>query len=197
MWAPELALSTDTCVASGNLAAPPRIVQAKGGNYRGKVSFTEPAADSVAAYRNAVDKLKVDDAAVKYQADAIAFMLPGMPQQVKAITGVSSVEDWGRWSDANLAPAVNIDYVAPLPPTFDLVLHAEPTAKTSVRQSRCAWATKSSSCRSASRTPPSPCASTTPAARKTSASRHRPRPNRRKAPAAALPRKNAASVWFR
>ncbi|UNK29942.1 phosphatidylglycerol--membrane-oligosaccharide glycerophosphotransferase [Serratia plymuthica] len=129
VWAPELALSTDTCVASGNLAAPPHIVQAKGGNYRGKVSFTEPAADSVAAYRNAVDKLKVDDAAVKYQADAIAFMLPGMPQQVKAITGVSSVEDWGRWSDANLAPAVNIDYVAPLPPTFDLVLRARAYGK--------------------------------------------------------------------
>lgn len=51
-------------------------------------------------------------------------MLPGLPEQVKAITGVSGVEEWGRWSDANLAPAVDIDYVDPLPKRFDLVLRA-------------------------------------------------------------------------
>ncbi|MBP1131149.1 phosphoglycerol transferase [Serratia sp. PL17] len=129
VWAPEMALSTETCVASGNLAAPPQIVQAKGGNYRGKVNFSGPEADSVAAYQRAIERLNVDDAAIKYQADAIAFMLPGMPEYVKAITGVSSVEDWGRWSDANLAPAVNIDYVAPLPPAFDLVLRARAYGK--------------------------------------------------------------------
>ena len=61
---------------------------------------------------------------MKYRADAIEFMLPGMPEQVKAITGVSAVEEWGRWSDANLALAVDIDYVDPLPKTFDLVLRA-------------------------------------------------------------------------
>ena len=61
---------------------------------------------------------------MKYQADSIEFMLPGLPEQVKAITGVSGVEEWGRWSDANLAPAVDIDYVDPLPKTFDLVLRA-------------------------------------------------------------------------
>jgi phosphoglycerol transferase len=83
----------------------------------------------VAAYQNAVERLKVDDAAVKYHADAIAFMLPGMPEQVKAITGVAAVEDWGRWSDANLAPTVNIDYVDPLPSAFDLVLRARAYGK--------------------------------------------------------------------
>jgi phosphoglycerol transferase len=129
VWSPELALSTDTCVASGSLAAPPHIVQAKGGSYRGKIDFKRPPNDSIAAYQSAVDKLKVDDAAVKYHADAIAFMLPGMPEQVKAITGVSSVEDWGRWSDANLAPTVNIDYVDPLPSAFDLVLRARAYGK--------------------------------------------------------------------
>jgi phosphoglycerol transferase len=51
-------------------------------------------------------------------------MLPGLPQQVKAITGVSGVESWGRWSDANVAPAVKIDYVEPLPANFNLVLRA-------------------------------------------------------------------------
>ncbi|MCY4802595.1 hypothetical protein OX000_34045, partial [Pseudomonas aeruginosa] len=31
------------------------------------------------------------------------------------------INQWGRWSDANLAPAVDIDYVDPLPKRFDLV----------------------------------------------------------------------------
>ena len=124
VWAPQLALSTDICVASGTLVSPPQIVQANGDRFRGKVSFTAPAADSVADYQNAVARLQVDDAAMKYRADSIEFMLPGMPEQVKAITGVSGVEEWGRWSDANLAPAVDIDYVDPLPKRFDLVLRA-------------------------------------------------------------------------
>ncbi|EMJ7586475.1 phosphatidylglycerol--membrane-oligosaccharide glycerophosphotransferase [Serratia marcescens] len=124
VWAPKLALSTDICVASGTLASPPQIVQASGDRFRGKVSFTAPAADSVADYQNAVARLQVDDAAMKYRADSIEFMLPGLPEQVKAITGVSGVEEWGRWSDANLAPAVDIDYVDPLPKRFDLVLRA-------------------------------------------------------------------------
>ncbi|CAI0737141.1 MULTISPECIES: phosphatidylglycerol--membrane-oligosaccharide glycerophosphotransferase [Serratia] len=129
VWAPKLALSTDICVASGTLASPPQIVRATGERFRGKVSFQSPAADSVAGYQDAIARLQVDDAAVKYQAEAIEFMLPGMPEQVKAITGVSGVEDWGRWSDANLAPAVDIDYVEPLPKTFDLVLRARAYGK--------------------------------------------------------------------
>ncbi|CAI0847362.1 phosphatidylglycerol--membrane-oligosaccharide glycerophosphotransferase [Serratia entomophila] len=129
VWAPQLALSTDTCVASGTLASPPQVVQATGSRYRGKVSFNSPAADSVAGYQNAVARLQVDDAAMKYRADAIEFMLPGMPEQVKSISGVSGVEDWGRWSDANLAPAVDIAYAEPLPKTFDLVLRARAYGK--------------------------------------------------------------------
>lgn len=40
VWAPQLALSTDICVASGTLVSPPQIVQASGERFRGKVSFT-------------------------------------------------------------------------------------------------------------------------------------------------------------
>jgi len=52
------------------------------------------------------------------------LLVPGLPEQVKAIAGVSAVENWGRWSDANLAPSVKIDYVKPLPTTFDVVIRA-------------------------------------------------------------------------
>ncbi len=124
VWAPELALNPGLCVASGNLGSRPAIVQATGAVYKGSVDFSKETAGSQQAYQETVKALNIDDAQTKYQSPAIAFMLPGLPQQVKAITGVSDVENWGRWSDANLAPAVTIDYVDPLPANFDVVLRA-------------------------------------------------------------------------
>ena len=124
VWAPELSLNTGLCVASGNLGAKPAIVQASGGVYKGSIDFTKEAAGSQQTYQETVKTLNIDDEQTKYQSPAIAFMLPGLPQQVKAITGVSTVESWGRWSDANIAPAVKIDYVDPLPASFDVVLRA-------------------------------------------------------------------------
>ncbi|GBU14366.1 OPG periplasmic biosynthetic phosphoglycerol transferases I and II [Enterobacterales bacterium] len=124
VWAPELSLNTGLCVASGNLGSKPTIVQATGGVYKGSVDFTKEAAGSQQIYQETVKTLNIDDEQTQYQSPAIAFMLPGLPQQVKAITGVSTVENWGRWSDANLAPAVKIDYIDPLPASFDVVLRA-------------------------------------------------------------------------
>ncbi len=123
VWAPELSLNTGLCVASGNLASKPQIVQASGAVYKGKVDF-EQTSGSQQVYQSTVDQLNIDDDATKYQSQAIVFMLPGLPQQVRAISGISNVEEWGRWSDANLAPAVKIDYVDPLPASFNLVLRA-------------------------------------------------------------------------
>jgi len=124
VWTPELALNTGLCVASGNLAAKPVIVQVGGGVYKGNVDFTKESAGSQEMYQKTVNALNIDDAQTRYQSPAIAFMLPGLPQQVKAISGLSDVENWGRWSDANVASAVKIDYVDPLPANFDVVLRA-------------------------------------------------------------------------
>ena len=152
-----------------HLVSPPQIVQANGDRFRGKVSFTAPAADSVADYQNAVARLQVDDAAMKYRADSIEFMLPGLPEQVKAITGVSGVEEWGRWSDANWRRrSTSITSIRCRSASIWCCAPA-PTATTSANRFRCASATKSASCRSANRTAPSPCASTTRAARRRSA----------------------------
>lgn len=124
IWAPELALNTGLCVVSGNLASKPVIAQISDGVYKGSVDFTKESTGSQNVYQETIKTLNIDDAQTKYQSPAIAFMLPGLPQQVKAITGVSGVENWGRWSDANVAPAVKIDYVEPLPANFNLVLRA-------------------------------------------------------------------------
>ncbi len=124
VWAPELSLNTGLCVASGNLGARPTIVQANGASFKGKVDFVKDMSGSNAIYPRTVKTLNIDDADTTYKSAAIAFMVPGLPEQVKAIAGVSAVENWGRWSDANLAPSVKIDYVKPLPTTFDVVIRA-------------------------------------------------------------------------
>ncbi|WP_413529709.1 phosphatidylglycerol--membrane-oligosaccharide glycerophosphotransferase [Rahnella inusitata] len=124
VWAPELSLNTGLCVASGNLGARPTIVQANGDSFKGKVDFVKDMSGSNAIYQQTVKTLNIDDADTTYKSAAIAFMVPGLPEQVKAIAGVSAVENWGRWSDANLAPSVKIDYVKPLPTTFDVVIRA-------------------------------------------------------------------------
>ncbi|PKE30153.1 phosphatidylglycerol--membrane-oligosaccharide glycerophosphotransferase [Rahnella sp. AA] len=129
VWAPELSLNTGLCVASGNLGAKPSIVQVSGETFKGKVDFSKDTSGSNAIYQKTLAALNIDDEATTYQSPSIAFMVPGLPEQVKAITGVSTVENWGRWSDANLAPAVKIDYVKPLPETFDVVIRARAYGK--------------------------------------------------------------------
>ncbi|WP_196222238.1 DUF7024 domain-containing protein [Burkholderia ubonensis] len=54
----------------------------------------------------------------------IDFTHPGWPRFVSALDGLSTPENWGRWTDANLAPAVKISFEAPLPKQFVLNIEA-------------------------------------------------------------------------
>lgn len=56
-------------------------------------------------------------------ADGIDFRKNGYPDFVAAVQGVSTREDWGRWSDANLGD-VAITFKKPLPKSFRLILEA-------------------------------------------------------------------------
>ena len=47
-------------------------------------------------------------------AEGIDFTRPDAPTFVQNILGLSGHEPWGRWSDANEAPTVRIDFVNPL-----------------------------------------------------------------------------------
>lgn len=66
-----------------------------------------------------VDKLGKRSVATLH--DGIDFSGPSVPTFLSDINGLSSPEPWGRWSDANLAPAVTLTFAAPLPKRF--VLH--------------------------------------------------------------------------
>lgn len=51
---------------------------------------------------------------------SIYFSSRAIPRFVNEMTGLSIVENWGRWSDSNIDSAVNIDFVDYLPNTFTL-----------------------------------------------------------------------------
>src|SRR5699024_7619916 len=56
---------------------------------------------------------------------SFVFNVAGAPEEVKQFSGISRPESWGRWSNAQLSEAVKIEYKAPLPKKFDLVITAK------------------------------------------------------------------------
>ncbi|HAS92527.1 MAG TPA: sugar translocase, partial [Clostridiales bacterium] len=56
--------------------------------------------------------------------EGIDFTKNGLPLFIKEISGLSGIEDWGRWSDANIAPTVKVEFNETLPNSFSLLLNA-------------------------------------------------------------------------
>lgn len=132
VWDEKLELNPGLCVADGTLNSAPQIEQIEPGNTLGKVTFKQTGETSDARYQQAVTRLRVTDDDLRYTADHIMFGLPGLPKQVQKVTGLSFIEPWGgRWSDANLLPTVNVQYLEPLPAAFDLTLTARAFGKNS------------------------------------------------------------------
>lgn len=124
VWDEKLAMDNGLCVANGTLNAAPTLSQVQHGSTQGKIVFTTSAAKSDEQYQRSVTRLQVADVDLKYRSDSILFNLPGLPQQVQKVSGLSYVERWGRWSDANLLPQVTVEYLEPLPAAFTLTLTA-------------------------------------------------------------------------
>jgi len=124
VWDESLTLNNGLCVASGTLNAQPDIVQIKPGNTPGKIIFAPAKESSDERYQRSVTRLRISDSDLKYRSDRILFNLPGLPEQVQKVSGLSYVESWGRWSDANLLPEVTIQYLEALPAEFQLTLTA-------------------------------------------------------------------------
>ncbi|QIL81642.1 sugar translocase [Diaphorobacter sp. HDW4A] len=58
--------------------------------------------------------------------DGIDFSNPLLPSFVEEINGLSGVENWGRWSDADLSQSVKIRFVTFLPRKFTLGMSVQP-----------------------------------------------------------------------
>ena len=54
--------------------------------------------------------------------DGIDFRREGLPSFVFSISGLSGVEEWGRWSDRNLGSSVEVTFSEALPESFSMIL---------------------------------------------------------------------------
>ncbi|WP_428944252.1 phosphatidylglycerol--membrane-oligosaccharide glycerophosphotransferase [Pantoea sp. FN060301] len=125
IWDKRLELNSGLCVADGTLGSQPEIVQVPPGITQGHVAFRNVGKQNEERYQQTVTRLRIADKDVKYTSDSIHFALPGLPEQVLKVSGLSYIEPWGgRWSDANLLPSVTLEYLEPLPAAFDLELTA-------------------------------------------------------------------------
>ncbi|EXU75523.1 phosphatidylglycerol--membrane-oligosaccharide glycerophosphotransferase [Erwinia mallotivora] len=132
IWDKTLELSRDYCVVEGTLDSPPVIRQIRPGTSTGRVTFQQVGKRDDKQYQQTVARLKISDSDLKYSADTILFALPGLPEQVSKVSGLSYIEPWGgRWSDASLQPQVSIHFRDPLPKEFELELTARAFAANS------------------------------------------------------------------
>ena len=56
--------------------------------------------------------------------EGMNFARRGLPNFLASVTGLSTREKWGRWSDADVAPTVTFTFKQPLPKKFTLILSA-------------------------------------------------------------------------
>ena len=124
LWAPELALSTDWCVSQGQLGGQQIVQHVDKAKWKSKTVFKDTVID-MERYKGNVDTLKIVDNDIRYKADSFVFNVAGAPEEVKQFSGISRPESSGRWSNAQLSEEVTIEYKAPLPKKFDLVITAK------------------------------------------------------------------------
>ena len=124
LWAPALALSTDWCVSQGQLGGEQKVQHVDKAQWQGKTAFKDTVIDTD-RYKHNVDLLEIVDNDIRYKADSFVFNVAGAPEEVQQFSGISRPESWGRWSNAQLGKEVKIEYKAPLPEKFDLVITAK------------------------------------------------------------------------
>ena len=66
----------------------------------------------------------------------IDFSQQSLPPFIEKIEGFSSREDWGRWTDANVAPEARIVFKQSLPRDFALVIKGQSMPKPGYEESR-------------------------------------------------------------
>jgi len=67
---------------------------------------------------------KLSEPATKTIVYSYEFNKEKTPDFLKNVSGLSSFEDWGRWSDSNVSPAVILDFAKPFPKGFTLEISA-------------------------------------------------------------------------
>lgn len=132
IWAPgekDLVLSTDWCKAEGSIAGAVSIKKIIAPVWQGVVatlkSETAQTPSNTEDSKVILTALRRNNDAIRYASDAILFYLDGSPNFVASITGLGRRENWGRWSDAKVAPTVKITLRDPVPTDFWLEITAK------------------------------------------------------------------------
>lgn len=124
VWDKSLSLSQEWCTAQGTLGGDVQLSKITVKDNPQHIiisdSLTKPK-----RYREDNLNLMMPSDDINYASDYIFFGIDGMPENVKAITGLSKRDGWGRWSDSNIAPSVKISYRKKLPEHFDLLIQAK------------------------------------------------------------------------
>lgn len=124
LWNPELALSDALCAAQGQLNGQPVVSLLSAPQEIREVVWSPQSPDNQ-RFKHNVEQLKIEENDIRYPGASFLFNLPGAPDNIKKFSGISRPEEWGRWSNANLAPEVTIEYQQPLPPRFALKITAK------------------------------------------------------------------------
>lgn len=126
------------CELQGSLASKTRITELKEDAYNIKTNnFFKLSTLNMQKYHKNIKKLETliicnkglymsqcnNNPYSSSLTDGIEFNRSGYPNFIEKVSGISKKEDWGRWSDANLADSINIEFKKKLPTKFMLELN--------------------------------------------------------------------------
>lgn len=124
IWDEKLSLSQGWCAAEGMLGGKITVSRLSQSNQPSEINISTSLLNKN-HYEHDVRLLSMASQKIQYDSDEIFFNFDGLPRDVSTITGLGKIEDWGRWSDANLYSTVTIKYKRLLPKNFQLILKAK------------------------------------------------------------------------
>lgn len=140
VWASQdknLVLSQDWCLAEGNLSGPVSLTKITDAQWHGALSKEVKDISEDKQAKAVADKIRRllsrRNREIRYPSDAVLFNLDGMPEGMKDISGLGSREFWGSWSDANMAPTVQLTWQESLPSEFWLEIKAKAYGENTLR----------------------------------------------------------------
>lgn len=112
------------------LGSPPTLARADGDVVFFRINQEKPRVNLDGLSTEQIMKKAgyiVDHLGTRYNAtfaEGIDFTRAGFPIFIKDVLGLSGPEPWGRWSDANLASSVSIEFQDQIPTHFNIIFTA-------------------------------------------------------------------------
>lgn len=128
IWRKDLKLSQEWCQAQGVLGGDIAVSKLKDNSESSEIDIKVTRVNEE-RYKKDVELLKQPEKEIRYESNELFFNLDGLPKNVLSVNGLSRREAWGRWSDANVASKITIQYTERLPQKFKMLLTAKAWGK--------------------------------------------------------------------